>query len=546
MSSPPARPGPDPTALLEAAPAPSRPLTPASGTSVDHLRRAIRVDNVGIAFFTADGRITECNDAFLHMSGLAREQVLHGQVTWDSLCPPDTVPQAQRTLEEFRSQGRTAPYERECIRPDGSRWWALMASTQIGDDEGVQYVIDITQRHSADQRRQLAERELAESRELLRLVVESARDYAIISTDLQRRITSWSAGAEHLIGLSEREVLGCCADMLFTAEERDAGIPQREAELALAHGRAGSERWHVRSDGSRFFASGVMMSMRNSEGRALGFVKIFRDETEAREAQQALKQSQADLWQALQDNERARADLEAASRAKDQFLAVLSHELRTPLTPVLMAAQALAMRSDLPDAVQAAVRMIQRNVRLEAQSIDDLLDLTSIARGNLAVERMPMDLHDAVRGAVESCGDEIESKRQHLAVRLEAEKHTCDGDARRLRQAITNVLKNAVKFTPIGGAIEVRSTNRNGSFVLAVVDSGIGIKPEKLPTVFEAFAQGGEWVAREYGGLGLGLAISRATVEAHGGAMHADSAGPDQGAAVVIELPLQSQAQVSR
>jgi two-component system CheB/CheR fusion protein len=306
----------------------------------------------------------------------------------------------------------------------------------------------------------------------------------------------------------------------------------------LRDGRVSDQRWHVRKDGSRFWGNGVMTAMHGPSGSIVGLVKIFRDETAVRETAEALEQSRRELWQALAENSRARVELEAASHTKDHFLAVLSHELRTPLTPVLVAVQALSLRPDLPQEARDALEVIRRNIRLEAHFIDDLLDLTQISKGELEVLREPVDLHDVIRGALEFCQPDIQTRKQHLEVALEAPRHRISGDSRRLQQVVWNVIKNASTFTPPQGDIRVTSSNDDDRFRLTVTDSGVGIEPQLLPVIFDAFTQGSERISREQGGLGLGLAISRATVEAHGGRMAADSAGTDRGTTITMELPL--------
>jgi signal transduction histidine kinase len=294
----------------------------------------------------------------------------------------------------------------------------------------------------------------------------------------------------------------------------------------------------MRKDGSRFWGSGMMMAMHGADGATVGLVKIFRDETAARTADEALEQSRGELWQALAENKSAREELEAASRAKDHFLAVLSHELRTPLTPVMVAVQALILRGDLPAAAREALEVIRRNVRVEAHFIDDLLDLTKISRGQLQVVREPMDVHDAVREALAICEPDIRAMEQQIKVALNAPHHRVLGDARRLQQVVWNVIKNASKFTPRGGDILVTSSNDGDRFRLMVADSGIGMNRETLDVIFKPFTQGNEGIAREYGGLGLGLAISKATIDAHDGRITAESAGNNRGTTITIELPL--------
>jgi len=390
----------------------------------------------------------------------------------------------------------------------------------------------------AEQSLRTSEEASRASEERLRLVIENAREYAIFSADLDRRITSWNSGAERLIGYSESEAIGLSADVIFTPEDRAAGAPEQEANVAFIEGRAADERWHVRKDGSRFWGSGSMMAMHDANNRTFGILKIFRDQTAQREVKEALERSEAELTQALQDNKIARDALEAAGRAKDRFLAVLSHELRTPLTPVVMAVHTLARRADIPDGARDALEMIRRNVKIESHLIDDLLDLTRVSRGKFEVIPEPMDLHAAIRGAVEICESDIRGKSQTLETALDAVQHDTVGDHTRLQQVVWNLLKNASKFTRQGGLIRLSTRSENDRFFVSVSDNGIGIDHPTLPTVFEAFSQGGEWVAREFGGLGLGLAISKATVDAHGGAITAESAGRGKGATFIVELPL--------
>jgi PAS domain S-box-containing protein len=242
--------------------------------------------------------------------------------------------------------------------------------------------------------------------------------------------------------------------------------------------------------------------------------------------------------QAERDLQSAKDAAEAANRSKDQFLAVLSHELRTPLTPVL--AMTTASRDDrrLPPEVRNDFAMIHRNVELEAKLIDDLLDLTRIGRGKLQLHLSTVDLHQVIRAAIEVCSSsEIAAKNLVVESDLSARFHYLNGDAARLQQVFWNLLKNAIKFSPrrsVGGAkIVIRTRNdpadssdlQTGSIVVDVIDQGIGIEADVLPRIFDAFEQGTAARAQASGGLGLGLAISRGLVEAHGGHIWADSKG---------------------
>lgn len=277
------------------------------------------------------------------------------------------------------------------------------------------------------------------------------------------------------------------------------------------------------------------MPMIDVTGMVTGLVKIFRDQTEQVRAKTALEKS-------LKETELARAQAEAANRAKDYFFAVLSHELRAPLTPVSMAAATLLRRGDLPPDVLEALGMIRRNVQLQSDFIEDLLDVTRIAQKKLEIDRNILRLHQVLQLAVEIAIPDINEKRQVISQTLADGDPVILGDSRRLQQVFWNLLKNASKFTPREGAINLRTRVERGFVIIEIIDTGIGIKPELIEKIFDAFEQGNTAATRKAGGLGLGLAISKAIVQAHGGTITAKSPGEGQGATFVIELPLDSSA----
>ena len=502
--------------------------------SEQQFRAMVSQASAGVVHMDLKGRITLTNRRFGEFTGFSDEE-LHARHLHELMHPDDR----RREKELFDRLVRTGtPFEMESrlLRKDGGEVWVKTSVTVLRDAQDtmnsvVAFMLDVGDAVAAREALELSEGRL-------RLIIENAREYAIVSMDLQRRVTSWNSGAERLLGYREDEILNQPADLIFAAEDRIAGVPEQEAKTALIEGRAADERWHQRKDGTRFWGSGVMMAMHNRRGDVVGLVKIFRDESDVRAAAEALEQSRGELWQALEENKRAREELETASQAKDHFLAILSHELRTPLTPVLVAAQTLSLRNDLAEPVREALEAIKRNVRIEAHFIDDLLDLTRIARGQLQVLHEPMDVHEAIRGALGICENDIRAKSQQLKVALNAPRTRIEGDFRRLQQVVWNVVKNASKFSPHGADVIVTTSNDGDRFRLVVVDSGIGIEPERLPRVFDAFAQGSDRITREFGGLGLGLAISKATVDAHYGTMTAESAGTNRGTTITITLPL--------
>jgi CheY-like chemotaxis protein len=233
----------------------------------------------------------------------------------------------------------------------------------------------------------------------------------------------------------------------------------------------------------------------------------------------------------------AKEAAEAANRAKDQFLSVLSHELRTPLTPVLAEMSYLEEVGNLPESIRGNIAMIRRNIETEARLVDDLLDLTRIARGKMRLHFEVVDLNEAIRDVVAMVQNQIDQKGIELTMGLRALTHHVWADADRLQQVLLNLLSNAVKFTPKGGGVAIRTGNDETEehLRLEVSDTGIGIEPQLLPRLFNAFEQGER--GRRHGGLGLGLSITRSLVEMHRGTIQAISAGNDQGTTMVVELP---------
>lgn len=231
----------------------------------------------------------------------------------------------------------------------------------------------------------------------------------------------------------------------------------------------------------------------------------------------------------------AKEKAEAANAAKDRFLAMLSHELRTPLTPVLIWAGGTVDQPGLSPELQEGLKMVCRNVELEARLIDDLLDLTRLSRGKLNLQLRTANAHELLQQAIDIVGSDMQRKHLNLAIALEARNHTVRVDPPRLQQVFWNLLRNACKFTPENGAISVRSSNPKPDLIaVEITDSGVGIAEEYLSKIFDAFEQ----VDTRREGLGLGLAISKAIVEMHDGTIRARSEGLGKGATFTIELPL--------
>jgi signal transduction histidine kinase/ActR/RegA family two-component response regulator len=250
------------------------------------------------------------------------------------------------------------------------------------------------------------------------------------------------------------------------------------------------------------------------------------------------------------DNARLYRLAQAAGRAKDDFLATLSHELRTPLTPVLLTVSSLLQSPKLHDALRDEVEMIERSIELEAKLIDDLLDLTRIARGQIKAHFEVRDVHRLLADAVSLCREKIQEKEIRIDLVTGAAEHHVWGDAARLQQVFWNLLQNAVKFSPAGSRIEVRTSNpanAAGRIRIDFRDEGVGIAPEVLSRLFQAFEQGER--NRSRSGLGLGLAISKGLVDLHGGSLHVESPGAGQGSTFIVTLgtvPVEVRLQLAR
>jgi two-component system CheB/CheR fusion protein len=390
---------------------------------------------------------------------------------------------------------------------------------------------------------ELAERDeaaarLRRSEQRYRAIMDSVRDYAIMTTDLGGVIDGWNTGAEQLFGYSRAEILGHPVDILFTPEDRAAGAPQAEMATAREKGRADDERFHLRKDGTRFYCSGVLSPM--IDGEIYGFVKIARDLTrqqaEATEHERQFVRVQAD-----------RVELQHVNQLKDSFLATLSHELRNPLNLILMESEILRRSPEVEAqaSLKRATDVICQTVKVQARLINDLLDVSRLNTGKLALERQPLALSAVVAESITALQNDIEQKQIGLDLALSGDPLVINGDPIRVRQIAWNLVSNAIKFTPSGGRIAVRVERDGDQARLDVEDTGQGITGDYMPHVFELFSQKDAGAARRYSGLGIGLALVRQLVDLHGGHVEAYSAGENKGARFSVWLPLDHASEVA-
>ena len=361
------------------------------------------------------------------------------------------------------------------------------------------------------------------SEEQFRLLVESVEEYAIYMLDPVGVVTTWNSGAEKIKGYKADEIIGKNFACFYTGEDMAAGKPEHNLKMAREQGHIRDQGLRVRKDGSTFEAEVVLTALHDKSGELRGYSKVTRDITTQVRAREM---------------EAAKLAAEQASKAKDDFLAALSHELRTPLTPALAAASFLAQqRKRLPVDVAPEIDTIQRNVQLQARLIDDLLDLTRIARGKLEMHFDRAEAHILIRDALQIAGPDIVSKQLQVSTEFNAKEHHLWADPVRMQQVFWNLINNAVKFTPRGGTIEIRTANDDrGRFEFEITDSGIGIEQEKLDALFEPFEQADPSITRQFGGLGLGLAISRYIVQIHEGDISVASRGRSHGATFKVVM----------
>ena len=370
---------------------------------------------------------------------------------------------------------------------------------------------------------------LRQSEQRYRLLFDRSPD-GVFAVDAAGRFILANPACELISGYSTAELLTksfldlCAPDVLaktlahFERSVRAGTYSQLETALLRKDGR----RVEVWIAGEPIVSGGGVVSVHCTA----------KDITDRKRAEEELKT-------AKDAAERAQAAAEQANRTKDHFLAVLSHELRTPLTPVVMGVAMLQDRTDLDPVVHETLEMVRRNVEMEARLIDDLLDVTRIARGKIELSRSPVELCKVIQRAVEVCKPDIEARRLRFGVDLgPAAPYWVEADVARLQQAFWNLLKNAIKFTPRGGCVGIRCGPDRDGVLVEVHDSGIGIEPEALSRIFNAFEQVERSITQQFGGLGLGLAISKALVEMHGGTIEAYSAGHGKGATFRVRLPL--------
>jgi PAS domain S-box-containing protein len=470
------------------------------------------------ALFVLDpqGRIMTWNLGAERIKGYATQEIIgrHFSVFY----PPEAVARGW-PAHELKVATREGRFEDEGwrLRKDGSRFWANVVITALRDEHGRLLGFSKLTRDLSERRRH--EEALQQSEERFRLLVEGVVDYAIFLLDADGIVTSWNSGAQRIKGYAREEIIGSHFSRFYSDEDVDAGKPWEELAAARRDGRVQDEGWRVKKDGSTFWARVVLTALRDAQGQLRGFAKVTQDLTQSRHIQ----------------------DLEKAARNLHEFIAVLAHELRNPLAPIRNAVRVMAAGAPLSPAQEAMRQTIDRQSAQLSRIVEDMVDIVRISQGKLSLAREPVNVAVVVQRALEAAAPLVEAARHRVTLDLPAEDLVIGGDADRLTQLLTNLLRNSARYTPDEGSIEVRARRDGGAALVAVRDSGRGVPADMQERIFDMFVQGRAPLQRAESGLGVGLALSRRIAELHGGTLTVFSEGEGRGSEFTLRLPLAEQ-----
>jgi PAS domain S-box-containing protein len=549
-----------------------------------HFRQLVEgVRNYAIFLLDTHGDVASWNQGAERIKGYSADEIIGKH--FSAFYPPESIEQGwpEQELQLAKDEGRLED-EGWRVRKDGSRFWASVTITALRDENGntegfLKITRDLTARKQAEEQsarlvREQAAREAAEISETRALFLAEASEALAASLDEEEiyqevvriavpfladicivdrleegfaRIAavnqSNEASPDVVSRLSEYYPIEphdryLVAEVLRTGRPRIFGDVSKLSQLAVQFQGEQAEAPLLKALSAQ---SAVVVPL-IKRGEILGAISFIitdsarpYDLTEIALAQELGRRVSTAIDHALlyTTAQEAQHKAEMASRAKDRFLAMLSHELRTPLTPILFSSSLLTEEPTLSETMREHLRVIVKNAQLEARLVDDLLDVTRISRGKFHLNFGIADAHEVLRTVLETCSADLANKQLRLSVELEANNYQLRADVDRLQQVFWNLLKNAIKFTPPGGWIAIRSRNlRSDLLRVEIQDSGKGIAPGVAARIFDPFEQG-----ERSEGLGLGLAICKSIVELHGGRIAASSHGLGKGATFVVEIP---------
>jgi PAS domain S-box-containing protein len=533
------------------------------------LRRLVEANPIGVVEGDASGGVVEANEAFLRIIGHTREELAAGAIRWDAITPPEHLPADRRAVADALARGVSSVYEKEYFGADGRRVPVLVACASFGSDGGlVAFVADITDRKRAEEalRAELVARERRETHQAV--LAGLAEDFARLATEEEITRAIGARLGEHLgisvCSLADIDGGVCTVRAAFRADAvptlASLRISDYVSDAVEIDARLGKTvvirdaRTDARVDGARCEALGVCAAVMVPLHRDGAWRHSFQVGAPAprdwREDEVLLLQDVAarlfprieraraedELRRSNEELRAARARLEEADRRKDEFLAVLSHELRNPLAPIRNSIQLLDHAAS-GEVARRAREVVRRQTEHLVRIVSDLLDVTRITHGKIDLRLGRVDARELARRTFTDSSVEFEQHGVELHFSQAGEPVWVEADEARLGQMVTNLLNNALKFTPRGGQVHLGVHLAGGACEVRVRDGGIGIAAEDLGRIFEPFVQV-ERTRRTHGGVGIGLALVRQLAQLQGGTVHAESDGPGTGAEFVIRLPL--------
>jgi PAS domain S-box-containing protein len=507
----------------------------------DHAYLAAIVESSDDAIISKDldGTIRSFNAAAEELFGYRADEIIGRPVL--VLIPPERQDEEMDILARLRRGERVKHFETVRVTKSGERVDVSLTVSPVRSQSGEIIGASKIARDIREHKRDVAA--LAAQQEWFRVTLGSIGD-AVIASDHDGRVTFLNPEAERLTGWSLPEALQQpLSEVFHIVHEESRKRVENPAEKVLRMGHVVGLANHtalIARNGAEWPIADSAAPIRDHDGNVLGVVLVFREIADLRRGEQQARSAAAERERLLQNERAARSEAERANRVKDDFVAMVSHELRTPLNAILGWIELLKQKNADPALLAHGLEVVGRNTRLQAQLISDLLDVSRIASGKLQLELEAVRLDELVEQSIESFQPAAAEKGIEVEMAIARPVPAMLGDPGRLQQVAWNLLSNAIKFTPNGGNVSVHLRSANEHIELTVTDSGVGIRPELLPNIFERFRQGATTSTRRHGGLGLGLSITKHLVELHGGSISAWSGGDDQGATFTVELPVRS------
>lgn len=469
------------------------------------------LDDVAIFDLTPEGCVRTWSEAAERALLYTADEVTGCQLA--RFHTPESIQSGEpaRLLDTARTLGR-AEERGWRVRRDGTAFYAAVVIQAINDADGAPdgFAVvyrDITIRYAAEERAREVE---ARHQQLL----DTLHEQAVCELGFDGEIRVWNAGATALFGYSPEAAVGRPVSLLYSRQDVASGHDLATLGEVRTNGQWTGEARLQRQDGMLVRCHIRQALLRDAGGCPVGI-----------------------LWTARDMSDMARLEeLEGAGRRVQAFLAILAHELRNPLAPIRNAVDVIRLTPSTDTRIRHCAEIIGRQLQLLTRLVADLMDVGRVTTGKLKVQPVPTMVNDIVTAAVEAIRPALDAAGQSLSLTLPAGPVFVNADAGRLGQVLSNLLSNATKYTPRGGAVSIHMTTEGGNVITAIGDSGKGIAPEALDRIFNLFAQEGDDGERG-GGLGIGLALARAVVEAHGGAIQASSGGPGRGSTFTVILP---------